>query len=80
MYMSNMYMDNFPVRAYGKSELAMLYFPTAGSSHTAVNHLMSWINRCTPLKQALAEQGYYKMSKFFTPKEVALIVEYIGCP
>lgn len=35
-------MTNFKVRAYGKSELAWLYFPTANSAHTAVNHLMAW--------------------------------------
>lgn len=27
-------MTNFKVRAYGKSELAWLYFPTANSAHT----------------------------------------------
>ena len=31
-------MMEFKVKAYGKSELAMLYFPDAGSAHTAVNH------------------------------------------
>lgn len=33
--------ENIKIRAYGKSELALLYFPTANSSHTAVNHLMA---------------------------------------
>lgn len=27
--------ENIKIRAYGKSELALLYFPTANSSHTA---------------------------------------------
>ena len=39
-------MDNF-IRAYGKSDLAMLYFPHSNNPHTAVNHLMSWGNRST---------------------------------
>lgn len=73
-------MDNFSIRAYGKSELAMMYFPTSSSPHTAVNHLMAWINRCMPLRQALDAKGYKKSAKFFTPKEVKEIVEYLGCP
>ena len=73
-------MSNFTIRAYGKSELAMLYFPTTGNPHTAVNHLMSWVNRCTELKEALKRGGYTKTAKYFTPKEVALITEYLGSP
>ncbi|MBR6196293.1 MAG: DUF4248 domain-containing protein, partial [Bacteroidaceae bacterium] len=45
--------SEFPVRSYGKSELALLYFPTATSKHTAVSHLMSWIRRCAPLNDEL---------------------------
>ena len=59
-------MKEFKVKAYGKSELAMLYFPDAGSAHTAVNHLM--------------KMGYRKSDKFFTPKQVAVIAEYLGEP
>lgn len=71
---------SFTIRAYGKSELALMYFPTASSPHTAVNHLMSWVNRCTELREALEAAGYRKTAKFFTPKEVAKITEYLGCP
>lgn len=79
-YHKKMNMEQFYIRAYGKSELALLYFPTAATSHTAVNHLMAWINRCTALKEALRRTGYTKSAKFFTPREVALIVDYIGSP
>ncbi len=77
-----MYKDgiSFTIRAYGKSELALMYFPTASSPHTAVNHLMSWVNRCTELREALEAAGYRKTAKFFTPKEVAKITEYLGTP
>ena len=73
-------MNNFNIRTYGKSELALLYFPEANTSHTAVNHLMSWVNRCKELKHELEEAGYQKTAKFFTPKEVTKIVEYLGYP
>ena len=70
----------FAARTYGKSELAMLYFPTAASAHTAVNHLMSWITRCRTLHARLHELGYTKTAKWFTPKQVEAIVEYLGAP
>ena len=71
---------SFPLRTYGKSELALLYFPTAQSAHTAVNHLMSWIRRYKGLLQALEAMGYRKSAKCFTPKEVAEIVRCLGEP
>ena len=73
-------MTEFKIKAYGKSELALLYFPDASSAHTAVNHLMSWIRRNPQLKEQLEKMGYRKSAKFFTPKEVKLIVEYLGEP
>ena len=44
---------NIKIRAYGKSELALLYFPTANSSHTAVNHLMAWVKRIPEVIEGL---------------------------
>lgn len=73
-------MTNFKVRAYGKSELAWLYFPTANSAHTAVNHLMAWVYRIPQLVDGLQKHGYRKTAKFFTPREVALIIDYLGEP
>lgn len=73
-------MKNFKLKAYGKSELALLYFPDAASAHTAVNHLMSWIRRNPSLTQVMQTMGYQKSAKFFTPKEVGLIIEYLGEP
>lgn len=73
-------MNEFTIRAYSKQELALLYFPTASSPHTAVNHLMSWIRRCTPLWHELESMGYMKMRKYFTPREVKAIIDNIGEP
>lgn len=78
--MTHKSIDNFEIRAYGKSELALCYFPTASTAHAAVNHLMAWINRCKTLQEALVESGYQKTAKFFTPKEVEMIVRYLGVP
>lgn len=73
-------MDNFKIRSYSKKELALEYFPTASTPHAAVNHLMSWIKRCAELYDLLNNIGYQKNAKFFTPREVKLIIEYLGEP
>ena len=73
-------MKVFVIRAYTKKELALCYFPMAENPHSAVNRLMAWINRCEPLSMALSAQGYKKMARWFSPKEVRLIVEHLGEP
>ena len=70
----------FVVRSYSKSELAWLYFPTASSTHVATNHLMSWIKRCRPLMDTLMAAHYNRNSKWFSPRQVEAIVQYLGCP
>ena len=70
----------FKIKTYGKSELAMMYFPDTKDPHTAMNRLTSYIRRCKPLNEAIISCGSSKKSKFFTPKEVALISEYLGEP
>ena len=72
-------MNCFIIRAYTKKELALLYFPDS-NPRTAVNHLMSWIRRCTPLWKELQQTGYYHTSKAFTPRQVRAIVEQLGEP
>jgi hypothetical protein len=72
-------MDTFEIRAYTKKELALCYFPDS-MPHTAVNHLMSWINRCDQLGQQLRESGYCTTNKAFTPRQVRAIVEMLGEP
>lgn len=67
------------IRIYTKRELAKLYFPEA-APHTAVNHLMRWISRCEPLRQALNETGYQDRNRLFTPKQTGLICRFLGEP
>ena len=72
--------EDIKIRAYSKAELALLYFPTANSSHTAVNHLMAWVKKIPEVVEGLQKMGYRKTAKFFTAREVQLIVDFIGYP
>ena len=67
------------MRPYTKQELARLYFPDI-PSHTAVNRLMRWINRCEPLREAIGETGYQPRNRLFTPRQTALICRFLGEP
>lgn len=71
--------STFRVRSYSKTELALLYFPK-NSPHTALRHLMRMINRCRFLTEALAQTGYTKSDRIFSPKQVRLIVEHLDPP
>ena len=70
----------FEIRSHGKSELAMLYFPNAQTAEGALSNLRFWIRRCRDLDDALKACGMARQGKSYTPKEVALIVEYLGEP
>lgn len=67
------------IRFYSKQELAMLYFPEADPS-CARKHLWRWICNCPELVARLAGMHLSAHSKMFTPRQVALIVEYLGEP
>ncbi|MBR3625820.1 MAG: DUF4248 domain-containing protein [Bacteroidaceae bacterium] len=72
-------MNTFQIRPYTKRALAGLYFPES-HPRTAVNHLMSWIRRCTHLHEQLKATGYTTTDKIFTPRQVSLIIDYLGEP
>lgn len=68
------------IKSYGKSELALLYFPNATTPIGALSNLNSWIRGNKQLSDELRSCGMPLKSKFFTPKEVALIFHYLGEP
>lgn len=67
------------IRIYSKQELALMYFPEA-KSHTAVNHLMRWIDRCGQLRSELEVAHYRPSNRHFTARQVQLIVDFLGFP
>ncbi|MCF0198191.1 MAG: DUF4248 domain-containing protein [Bacteroidaceae bacterium] len=60
-----------------KIELACAYCPGV-TPRTARRTLMDWINRHPDLPTKLANAGYHKKQRWFTPLQVALIYECLG--
>ena len=69
----------FKIKSYGKSELAMQYFPDS-DPHVALNRLNAWIRRCSPLADALAQCHQSPRAKFFSAQAVRHIIEFLGEP
>ena len=65
--------------AMNKMELESMYAPEL-TPHAAVNRLMRWVAYHPKLTDELRKTGYRKMSKLLSPKQVELIVEYLGEP
>ena len=66
--------EKFIIRAYGKSELAMLYLPKH-SPTTALKLFKSWLE-VNPRLRHMAKNK----SKYYTPKQVRKIVDELGEP
>ena len=64
----------FEIRSYGKSELAMIYFPEL-TQDAAMKKLNNWL-RINPRLRHLINASI----KNYTPKEVRLITEEVGKP
>ncbi len=69
----------FRIRTYGKSELAMLYRPDLKEGN-ARRTLYNWMRRNEKLMAALDAVGYDPKRRTLTPREVAIIVDFIGEP
>ena len=66
--------ERFVIRAYGKSELAMLYLPNHNQA-TAMRLFNSWL-KFNPKLRNIPK----KRQRFYTPKEVRKIVNELGEP
>ena len=66
--------DEFEIRTYGKSELAMIYAPELTESG-ARKRLRTWFEVNPRLRHLLKVKGYT-----YTPKQVQKIVKEVGEP
>lgn len=69
----------FPVRTYGKGELALCYIHGV-CQQTAVNQFNEWIHTAPGLEQHLLDTGMKRTSRHYTPAQVQLIVHVFGEP
>lgn len=69
----------FEVKAYDKSELALLYCP-GRTAEAALKTLLRWIKQCVPLVEDLGSVGYNSRRHRFLKQEVELIVRHLGEP
>jgi hypothetical protein len=69
----------FMIRAYGRRELAQLYFPHI-SPNSAWRCLYQWINLNQDLCRKLRDLGYESQMRIFTPEQVRAISYYLGEP
>lgn len=64
---------------FTKGELAQAYLPGI-DPRSAVNRLMAWVKRNAELMQDLQATGYYATQKYFSPRQVEILVAYLGEP
>lgn len=69
----------FIIRSYGYGELAMLYFPHSMKRSASVQ-LRRWIVINKKLQNSLLEVGFRPGQKLLTPKQVIVIIKFLGYP
>lgn len=70
---------SFQLRAYGKTELALLYSPDTTPA-AARRKLMRWISMQPVLTEKLLQSGFADHMRTLTPMQVEMIVEALGEP
>lgn len=69
----------FETRTFGFGELAQLYFPNVTKS-SASRMFSQWIYNCPELVAKLTEMNWKKRLRYFTPKQVKLLISYFEPP
>lgn len=69
----------FPIREYLKVELAVMYNPLM-RTESAMKKLNRWIRGNPDLMEGLEKANWHPQRHSYLPKEVELIVKYLGTP
>lgn len=69
----------FEMRTYGFNELAQLYFPHVTKS-SASRMFGNWIHTCPQIVEKLQQTNWKKRAKYFTPKQVKILIEWFDEP
>lgn len=71
--------EKFKIRSYGYGELAQLYFPNI-SKKSASAQLRRWILFNELLNEELRSVGMKKGQRILSPKQVDILIKYLGEP
>ena len=66
--------EKFVIKSYGKTELAMKYFPNL-TPESAMKRFRNWLIINKRLKKLVS-----KKIRYYTPKQVRSIIEEVGEP
>jgi len=69
----------FVLRSYGYGELALLYF-TFSTKKSATTQLRRWIRRNEELLRTLNHLGFAERQRILTPRQVEVVVQFVGEP
>jgi hypothetical protein len=69
----------FVLRSYGYCELALLYFPNS-TKKSATTQLRRWIRRSDELLRTLKQVGFVERQRILTPRQVEVVVQFVGEP
>ena len=72
-------MENFEIRTYGRTELALCYFPDL-NPQVAYRKLQYWSDYYPHLREELEVMGSGLRCRTYMPAQVLLIVGAIGEP
>jgi hypothetical protein len=71
--------STFPIRMYGKVELAQYYFPGVHPA-LARDHLSRWIRKNPELRKELEELSIGTRVPYYTSQQVEVILRHLGDP
>ena len=71
--------EQFKIKSYGYGELARLYFPNVAKKSASVQ-FRRWIVINKQLEATLIATGFKPGQKLLTPKQVAIMFEFLGAP
>jgi hypothetical protein len=71
--------DKFKIKSYGYGELAQMYFPSISKKSASIQ-LSKWLKLNANLKSKLQSVGFKSGQKILTPKQVDIIISFIGEP
>ena len=71
--------EQFKIKSYGYGELALLYFPNSTKKSASVQ-LRRWLKQSESLKKQLIDTGFKSGQKLLTPKQVNILVTFLGAP